>query len=377
MIYLDNNATTRPNADMLNAAREVVYTSFGNPSSLHLAGLEARDTIEWSREQIACALGAEPSEIIFTSGGTEANTLAYGDPQNDFSIHISTTVEHSSIAKCNSQFVLSVDQNGFPDFNKLESYLKTFSSTVLVSVMMANNETGVILDPEGTLFNLKQKYDFKLHVDAVQGFGKLPIDLQTMPIDLLSISGHKVHGLKGAGALYVRSNLDAYPKPIFFGGSHERNYRPGTENQIGIYSLGYIAYKLQTDLSYKERNLSIRDKRDAFEHCLSDISEVNGSTTHRISNTSNLYFPQIIDLDLFLELLSENGVYASGKSACASGMPAPSKVIAAMYGKNSPRLEGSVRFSLSVETTDEHISDAVFIIRNTIDQCVKLQEFKK
>lgn len=360
---------------MLNSAKEVVCQSYGNPSSLHFAGQEAKETIEWSREEVAAALGASSSEIIFTSGGTEANTLAYLDILGKF-VKITTAVEHSSISKCFSDFVLPVSAKGFPDFNMLEDLLKTFDRPSLVSVMMANNETGVISDPENILLELKDKYNFVLHVDAVQGFGKLPIDINSMPIDLLSISAHKVHGLKGAGALFIRKDLEDYPQPLFVGGSHERNYRPGTENQIGIYSLGYMANKMHLDSFYKERTVDIKQKRDSFESKLADISELNGDQTHRTCNTSNLYFPDITDLDLFLELLSENGVAASGKSACTSGMPAPSRVLKAMFGEGSPRLDGSVRFSLSVNTSDEELSDAVSIIRDTVEQCVQLQEFK-
>jgi len=372
MIYLDNNATTQPDRNMLNAASEEAFQIFGNPSSLHSSGRDARDSIENSRRKVAEALNANPSEIIFTSGGTEANSIALADVSKKY-IKVISAVEHSSVYKADPTFIIPVNKDGLLNLNKLEYHLKSFRPC-LVSIMSVNNETGVILDPAHELFELKKKYGFLLHVDAVQGFGKIPIDLKTMPIDMLSISAHKIHGLKGAGALYINKELEKYPEPLFVGGSHEFGYRPGTENHIGIFSLGYMADKITKDEFYAQRMKNIKGKRDFFETALSDISIINGHKEHRAENTTNLYFPDIKDLDLFLELLSEGGLLASGKSACTSGLSSPSRALSEMFGEGAPQLEGSVRFSLSVNTTDEQLDKAVIIIRDTIQECKKIEE---
>lgn len=366
MIYLDNNATTKPDTNMLNAVTSEVRDHFGNPSSLHCAGQNSKDLVEEARESVANALGAKPGEIIFTSGGTEANNLAF----NVTYYRSCSAIEHSSVYE-NASEIIPVTETGQIDIEALEEHLerhKLFSGTVLVSVMMVNNETGTFLDPENKLFEFKDKYDFVLHVDAVQAFGKTPISLKDTPIDMLSISAHKCHGLKGAGALFISDKLKKQPASLFKGGPHERSFRPGTENQIGILSLGYMSNKISNDEFYKKRLAKIGERRDSFEKALSNVSEVNG--TNRICNTSNLYFPSLPDdsLELFLELLSESGVCASGKSACASGMPTPSRVLQSMFGKDSPRVDKSVRFSLSVNTTDHEIDHAVQIIKDCLKQ---------
>jgi len=367
MIYLDNNATTRPNKNMLNAVMSEVYDHFGNPSSLHCAGQVSKDLIEEARESVAQALGAKPGEVVFTSGGTEANNLAL----NIDAHKVGSSIEHSSVFN-NLSETIPVCTAGQIDIdyvrNLLERQQKTSAQTIL-SVMMVNNETGSILDPDNKLLKLKNQFDFTLHVDAVQAFGKMSIDVRGVPIDMLSISAHKCHGLKGAGALYINSKMKREPLKLFNGGPHERGWRPGTENQIGILSLGYMSDKIVNDSFYKERLKKIKDKRDYFESSLSDISEVNGGGS-RIDNTSSLYFPSLPDnsLELFLELLSETGVCASGKSACASGMPAPSRVLQMMFGTDSPRVDKSIRFSLSVDTTDNEITKAAQVIRDCLRQ---------
>lgn len=375
MIYLDNNATTKPNNNMLHSVCNAVGSYYGNPSSLHECGQQSRNLIEEARQQVASYIGAKPTEIIFTSGGTEANNIALADVESRY-IKIISAVEHSSVSKRPRVLKVGVDSEGLLDLDKLERMVKNFTSPCLVSVMMANNETGVILDPYGELLKLKNRYGFLLHVDAVQGFGKLPIDLSSQGIDMLTISAHKAHGLKGVGALYVKSDLQniSYPNPLLVGGSHESGYRPGTENLLGVLSLGYMAHKLHTDDNYGGLCADIKRKRDWFEEQLSDVSEVNGSRQHRIHNTSNLYFPDIDDLTLFLEVLSQNGVCASGQSACSSGLAEPSRVLTEMYGASSPKLHGSVRFSLSVETTDEELQEAVDIIRDVVDTCKQVKE---
>jgi len=373
-IYLDSNATTRPNWNMLGAVREEVYNYFGNPSSLHSAGQIAKDIQVSGRESLAKALNARPSEIIFTSGGTEANNLAL--KSYDSRLKFVSSVEHSSVANCNTRYRIPVREDGLLDLAALEDKLERTKQKVLVSVMFANNETGVILDPENKLLELKEKYEFIFHIDAVQAFGKVDVDVEKLGADLLTISGHKFHALKGIGALYINRKLNELPSPLQFGGTHERGFRPGTENQAGIASISYMAEKISDDKFYQARIGGIGRLRGKLEEELSDIAMVNGSVTSRVSNTSNLYFPGLgyeheDELDIFLEVLSEKGVCVSGKSACASGMPIPSKVLSAMFGKGSPQLYSSVRVSLSVDTTEEEIIKASELIRESYNSCKK------
>jgi cysteine desulfurase len=210
----------------------------------------------------------------------------------------------------------------------------------------------------------------------VQGFGKLKIDLLKSDIDLLSISGHKVGALAGIGALFISRFVEARLfgekslfKPLFLGGTHERGFRPGTPNLIGAFSLGYVAHKYQNDEFFKKRLAETEIRRNRFEQILSDVATPNGNVESRISNTSNLYFPSLkCDLDLFLEKLSANGVCASGKSACSSGLPAPSRVLSKMFGESAPQVLKSARFSLSVDTTDSEIEIAAQVIKKCLEE---------
>lgn len=376
MIYLDNSATTKPNANMLNAAREEVRQVFGNPSSLHDAGQNAKDLLHECREKVAESINARPSEIVFTSGGTEANSIVMNGFENR--MKIISEVEHSSVANCKPEFMVPVGEDCLLDLEHLEDLVKAFSP-VIVSVMLANNETGTILDPEGRLSELKEKYGFLLHVDAVQAFGKMEIDVEKSEFDFLSISAHKCHGLKGAGALYVSRKLadDDLPKALFIGGSHERGLRPGTENQIGIYSLAYMADKITNDEFYKKRLAAVAPLRDKLEALLEDIADVNGSKEHRIGFATNLFFKGLggtkeDHLDYFLADLSESGLCVSGKSACASGMPAPSRVLRKMFGENAPQVYNSIRVSLSVTNTECEVKEAARIMRECHNRCKEI-----
>lgn len=364
----------------MKSALQMVDQNYGNPSSLHAAGEDAKDLLRDCREKVAKAINAKPSEIVFTSGGTESNSLVLNNLRLESKglVKIISQVEHSSVFNCKPDFTIPVTKECLLEVDKLEDIVQKFNPA-LVSVMLANNETGTILDPHGELYKLKEKYKFILHVDAVQAFGKIEIDVKKTPVDFLSLSAHKIHGLKGAGALYISSDLDEkfLPEPLFIGGSHERGLRPGTENQLGIWSLAYMANKIHNDSSYKSEIKNLSKLRDRLEDLLSDLTEVNGSKEHRVGNTSNMYFHSLggtkeTHLDLFLQLLSESGVCVSGKSACASGMPAPSRVLSKMFGEDSLRLHNSIRVSLSVDTTEKEISRAAQIIRECHEECRKM-----
>lgn len=370
MIYLDNNASTQPDKWMLGKIVNEAGQTFGNPSSLHAQGYSARDCLENARLRVANALKAKPSEIIFTSGGTEANNLALSGFCKNY-YRVVSSIEHSSVFNLGSQEVIDTMPDG-----TLNTYTFDFSKlneNSVVSVMLVNNETGVILDPLNRLFELKQKYGFILHIDAVQGFGKLPIDLSSGTIDLLTISGHKIHALKGIGALFVSRSMDRKNSTfsaLMKGGPQEKGFRPGTENIIGASSLGWMAHLHTEDNQYMKRVKDVEIKRDKFESLLSDVSLRNGNTQHRVGNTTNLFFPDMPDkdVDLFIEMLSENGLCASGKSACLSGLPAPSRVLTEMYGDDAPRTHQSVRFSFSVNNTDEEVTKAATIVKNCLNR---------
>lgn len=369
MIYLDNNATTEPDKHMINAVMEEVANYFGNPSSLHYYGHLAKDAIELNRGYVANALGAKITQIVFTSGGTEANCLALHDK-----VVIGSAVEHSSVSGFLKD-ILKVKSNGQLDIDNLEYALEQghyqhLGPTLCISVMHANNETGIILDPDCRLKELKTKYGFLLHIDAVQSFGKgIDIDVDALGADFLTISAHKIHGLKGAGALYVRDFEQI--KPIFVGGVQEYGRRPGTEGQIGIASLGYMCNKITNDSFYKSRINAIGPMRTKFEESIADIAMINGIDVPRIINTSSVSIDSITDLDLFLEILSDLGLSVSGKSACSSGLPTPSKTLSAMFGKDDFRLNNTLRVSLSVNTTATELEMAQTIIREARYKFIK------
>jgi cysteine desulfurase len=371
MIYLDNSATTQPDKEMLHAVAEESYKIYGNPSSQHEAGMDAKDLLEDARLKVADVINARPSEVYFTSGGTEANAIALTVSSKRWC----SALEHSSVYNARvayGNFILQPDENGHiadVEFQRLEESLKE-DPYVLVSVMWVNNETGVLLDPCHVLWSLKEKYGFILHVDAVQAFGKIPIDVDSSVIDMLTISGHKVHALKGVGALYVNRECPVKPNALVSGGPHELGLRPGTENMIGIRSLGYMASKIANSNDYKEKINKVATKRDRFEKLLAAISHINGSHQNRVSTISNLYFPDLAtNNNEFLDLLSAKGVCASAGSACSSGMQdAPSRVLTAMYRKDPDRAIKSVRFSLSVNTTDEEINEAARIIKECAEE---------
>lgn len=360
-LYLDNNATTKPDKSVVQLALDMASDYFGNPSSTHEEGYRSKDLLERSRNTVAKAIGAKSSEIVFTSGGTEANNLALQKERV-----FCSAVEHNSVFQNKPEEILPVLSDGTLDFGYLEQKLrdkKLLDFDIVVSVMMANNETGVILDPNNDLRKLKEKYGFVLHIDAVQSLGKMPISVKDCGADLLSISAHKCYGPKGIGALYINKDLPAKPTSLFVGGSHERGYRPGTENIFGAVALAEVCERY-----CDRRQLGVLSSRlrNKLETGLYDIAQVNGNKEHRVYNTSNLYFPDVEDVDIFLERLSINGVYASGKSACSSGMPTPSRVISSMF--DTKRANSSVRFSLSRNTREWEIDAAVTIIRKTVSE---------
>jgi len=367
-VYADNNATTMTAPEVLESMQPFFSKLYGNPSSMHQFGGQVKKHIDRAREQVAALIGAHSSEIIFTSGGTESDNAAIrgvlaATPEKK---HIITSrVEHPAVKNVfqylgqNGYRVseLSVDRQGRLDLDELREVLD--DDTVLVSLMWANNETGVIFPVEQAA-EMTRAAGAVFHCDAVQAVGKIPIDLGRTSIDLLSISGHKLHAPKGIGVLYVRKGT--HSMPFLLGGHQELGRRAGTENVPAIVGLGR-ACQLANDAISVE-NTAVKDVRDRLERALLERSidaSVNGDTVNRLPNTTNISF-KYIEGESILILLSEVGIAASSGSACTSGSLEPSHVLRAM-GVPFTRVHGSVRFSLSRYTTAE---DVDYIVDNMI-----------
>ena len=371
-IYFDNNATTRLAPEAYEAMGPYLTEHYGNPSSIHSFGSQVARKIQEAREQVAALLGAtDPVEIIFTSCGTEGDNAAIRailEARPERRHIVATQVEHPAVlGPCQHlekrgyrMTWLHVDQEGRIDLDELRDSLS--DDTALVSVMYANNETGVIFPVEEIGKYLREK-KILFHVDAVQTVGKIPFSLKSCAVDYLSLSAHKFGGPKGIGALYVRKG--APYRSLIFGGGQERGRRAGTENLSGIVGLGEAAKYLQRIMVQEIEK--VRELRDRFEsEVFRNIAqvEVNGDRTNRLSNTSNLSF-EGVDSEALLILLDEAGVCASSGSACLSGAPEPSRVLKAM-GFSDERARSSIRFSFGHGNTSQEINRAVKLLKNFV-----------
>jgi cysteine desulfurase len=373
-IYLDHNATTPVAPEVLDIVTSVLQNQIGNPSSVHSAGRSARVLVDEAREQVALLIGASPSEIVFTSGGTEANNFALlgvalgmGKPGGHI---ITSQVEHPSILNpCyqleNLGFVidrLKVDERGHIDLQALEDVLT--ESTLLVSLQHANSETGVIQDLEKIAEITKNKGAL-LHTDAVQSVGKIPLSLQDVAVDMLSLSAHKLNGVKGVGALYLRNGSPDLFSPQC-GGGQEKKRRGGTENVAGIAGFGKACELAKRRLESQEpsRLASLRDH--FYQLISSQISgvEVFGDLENRLPNTLNIGFSGV-EGDTLLIALDMAGVAVSTGSACSSGSGLPSPVLTAM-GIPYDKINASIRFSLGCSNTREEIEQAAKVLANAI-----------
>ena len=351
MIYLDNASTTKPSEVVIDAL-VTACREFGNPSSLHKLGLEAEKIVTSAKEKTARVLGVDKKNIVFTSGGTEANNMAifgaaYANKKRGNHI-ITTKIEHPSVLepfrKLESEgfevTYLDADEYGRISLSQLEKSLR--NDTVLVSVMAVNNETGVVQPFDKVKEIMKRKSPLSLfHSDGVQGFCKVDLKPKAYGIDLLSMSGHKIHGLKGTGALYIADGVRILP--LLSGGGQEKNLRSGTENVSGIAAFGTACE------SYKRIDKNIREefKNKILENI--DRVSVNGEADNSgyILNVSFLG----IKAEILLHSLEAKGIYVSTGSACSSNKPMPSHVLTAM-GKTSEEIQGAIRFSFSSESFD-------------------------
>ena len=371
-VYLDNAATTALSPRVLEAMLPYFTQYYGNPSSVHAFGREAKQGLDKARDQVAKALHCEPSEVIFTGCGTESdNTVLLGVAQRygDKGKHIITTnVEHHAILHtCEylekqgySVTYLPVDQDGLVTAEQVAAAIRP--DTILVSIMFANNEVGTIMPIQEIGAVCKEK-GVLFHTDAVQAVGHIPVDVQAMHIDMLSLSAHKFHGPKGVGALYCRKGI-RLPSYIM-GGVQERGRRAGTENVAGIVGLG-AAIQLATE-QLEENRAKMTALRDRLMTGIqARISEVklNGHPTNRLPNNVNFSF-KYIEGESILLMLDMNGIAASSGSACTSGSLDPSHVLLAL-GLPHEIAHGSVRLTLGDETTEEDIDYTIDVLEKTV-----------
>ena len=379
-IYLDNNATTPVLPDVFDAMRPYFGEHFGNASSIHHHGQETRAAVERARDSVASLLACRPAEIIFTSGGTESDNLAIAGLTSPGDHVVTSSIEHHAVlhackhleeAGCEVTCV-PVDGRGLVDPDDVRRALR--SNTKLISIMMANNETGV-LQPVEKIGKIAAEADVYFHTDAVQAAGKVSVDVNRIGCDALSISGHKMHAPQGVGALYVRKGTRL--QPLFYGGRHERSRRAGTENVPGIVALGKAA-ELATQAFERgdDKNMSaLRDRLQQGILAQVEGTGVNGDGALRVPNTSNIYFDHI-DGESMVISLDLHGLAVSAGAACSSGAIEASHVLTSM-GLRSDRARASVRFSLGKQSTPEEIDIALALVPETVARLRELSpEYK-
>jgi cysteine desulfurase len=395
-IYLDHNATTAVDPAVLDAMLPYFSGEFGNASSIHTPGQRARAAVETAREQVATLVNARPQEIVFTSGGTESDNHAiFGvaqallpalscaegpalseveGPVRPGTHIITTTIEHEAVLNAcqalESQGVavtyLPVNREGLIHLDDLRRAIR--AETVLITVMHANNELGVI-QPLVEIGKIAAEADVYFHTDAVQSAGKIPVDVKALQLDLLSISGHKFYAPKGIGALFIKSGTR--PRQLLYGGHHQRGFRPGTENVAGIVGLGKAGELAR--LSLERDSARISRLRDALEQgILARVSDsrVNSANAPRTPNTSNILFSGL-EGEALVIALDLKGLACSTGAACSSGAVEPSHVLTAI-GLPASEARASIRFSLGRHTTESEIASALELIPAAVAQLRKL-----
>lgn len=380
-VYVDNNATTRVDPEVFEAMQPYLTERYGNPSSVHVFGGNLARDLDKARESVAQALGAShPTEIIFTSCGTESDNTAIRSALASRTGRrrvITTRVEHPAVLTLVRHLeregyrvtLLPVDKDGRLSLDELEEAMD--DDVAVVSIMAANNETGVVF-PVEQAGHIAHQYGALFHVDAVQAVGKLPLNLSSSSIDLLALSGHKIHAPKGVGALYVRRGRRF--RPFMLGGHQERGRRGGTENVAGIVALGKATSLAATHLN--DEQTRVRALRDRLEQGLTKIegSRVNGDTQNRLPGTSNISFNRVEGEAILLHL-DQHGICASSGSACTSGSLEPSHVLRAM-GVPFNYAHGSIRFSLGRFNTDEDIDIVLEVMPKIINRLREISPFK-
>jgi cysteine desulfurase len=378
-VYFDNNATTPVLPEVFEAMRPYYGEHFGNASSIHHHGQETRAAVERARESVAELVGCRSSEIVFTSGGTEGDNLAIFGLATEGDHVITSTIEHHAVLNackrleamgCEVTYI-PVDGRGLVDPAEVRRGVR--SNTKLISIMMANNETGV-LQPVGEIGKIAAEADIYFHTDAVQAAGKVAIDVKQIGCDLLSISGHKMNAPQGAGALFVRKGTIL--QPMLYGGSHERSRRAGTENVPGIVGLGRAA-EIAKDALNDGSIANIEQMRDRLQQMLSSLEAagVNGDGAPRVPNTTNIYFDHI-EGEALVIALDLKGLAVSTGAACSSGAIEPSHVLTAM-GLRAERARASIRFSLGKQNTEEEVEFALALVPDTVARLRELSPVYK
>ncbi len=371
-VYMDNAATTKLSPDVLNAMMPYLTDIYGNASSVHAFGREAREGVEHARNQVAAAINASPDEIFFTAGGTESDNMAIKGVAHKYAKkgkHIITTaIEHHAVLHTCEALekegyevtYLPVDEDGLISVEQVKAAMR--DDTLLVTVMFANNEVGTI-EPIAEIGALCRERNVLFHTDAVQAVCHIPIDVRAMNIDLMSISAHKFHGPKGIGALYCRKGIVL--EPVIVGGAQERKRRAGTENVAGIVGLGAAIERAHKNMSADMAHVSaLRDK--LISGILKNIPHVklNGHPTQRLPQNVNFSI-RYIEGESILLMLDINGIAASSGSACTSGSLDPSHVLLAM-GIPHEIAHGSLRLTLSDMTTDEEVDYVLETLTKTV-----------
>ena len=373
-VYLDNNATTPVLPEVLEAMQPYFGEHFGNASSIHHHGQETRAAVERARESVAALLGCRASEVVFTSGGTEADNLAIFGLVRSGDHIVTSTIEHHAVLNackhlaaqgCEVTYI-PVDGRGLVDLADVKRAIRP--NTKLITIMFANNETGVI-EPVAEIGQIAAEADIYFHTDAVQAAGKIPIDVSQIGCDLLTISGHKLHAPQGVGALYVRKGTPL--EPMLYGGSHERSRRAGTENVPGIVGLGKAAESARAGLERGD-DLKMAAARDHLEGELLEIKAtgLNGQGAPRVPNTTNIYFDGI-EGEALVIALDLKGLAVSTGAACSSGAIEPSHVLTAM-GLRPDRAKASIRFSLGKQNVAEDIDFALDLMPETVGRLREL-----
>jgi len=368
-VYLDNNATTPVLPEVLEAMRPFYLEEFGNASSIHHYGQHARAAVEKARASVAALLNARPAEIIFTSGGTEADNLAVFGLIRAGDHVITSAIEHHAVLNsckrleqmgCEVTFV-PVSGHGEIAPDDVRNALRP--NTRLISIMMANNETGV-LQPVEEIGRIALEADVFFHTDAVQAAGKVPIDVARIACDALSISGHKIHAPQGTGAMFLKKGT--LIQPMLYGGSHERQRRAGTENLPGIVGLGKAAEMARQWLESggPAAMAAMRDRLQEDVLGSAEAAGVNGLGAPRVPNTTNLWF-DFIEGEALVIALDLKGLAVSSGAACSSGAIEPSHVLLAM-GLSQQRARSSIRLSLGKQTTQQDIDFALQTVPETV-----------
>jgi len=379
-VYLDSNATTPVVPDVLAAMQPYFAESFGNPSSIHHHGQQARAAVERARDSVAQLLGCRAAEVVFTSGGTEGDNLSLFGLLGPGDHLITSAIEHSAVLKSAERLkqlgcevtCVPVDGHGLIDPEDVRRALRP--QTKLISIMLANNESGVV-QPVEAIGKIAAEADVYFHTDAVQAAGKVPLDVAKIGCDLLSISGHKMHAPLGVGAVYVAKGT--LLQPLFYGGSHERGRRAGTENVPGIIGLGKAAELARAGLEdgSVEQLKSWRDRIEDSVLGTMDAVGVTGRNAPRVPNTTNIFF-DYIEGEALVIALDLKGVAVSTGAACSSGAVEPSHVLTAM-GLSADRARGSIRFSLGKHNVAEDVDYLLALLPETVGRLREISPLYK